>query len=342
MYRPLHSSKFISVSFVLFCIVLICLASCQSNPESHDTITFMAGYKPQANLPFVAAYVAQENKYFEQQGLRVDLRHSSGQHTKLLMSGEVQVTTLDASALLKFATTPGLPIMAVALFGHKGQQAFASLKVSQIKSPSDWEGKVFGYKISLPPEYLGIIDVAGVNRSEIKEVQVGFDPRILIEGNVDILAIFKSNEPDILNRMGFETSVIDPSDFGIPTLGLTYVTTTEFVKQQPELVKRFLKATMKGLNYAIENPEATLAIIEKYAPKEDKDHMRFMMMTEIADATSATSESLGYGSMTHDQWDRLHNFLLLHGAIPHNIDVAEVYEDKFITEIYQRGVLIWP
>ena len=54
---------------------------------------------------------------------------------------------------------------------------------------------------------------------------MGFDPRILIEGKVDILAVFKSNEPDTIRSMGHGVTLWDPYDYGIPTLGLTYITT---------------------------------------------------------------------------------------------------------------------
>ena len=71
-------------------------------PGELTQVTFMAGFKPQANLPFVAAYVAQDKGYFAEQGLEVDLRHStSGQHLQLLMSGDVDFTTADATSVLK-------------------------------------------------------------------------------------------------------------------------------------------------------------------------------------------------------------------------------------------------
>ena len=67
------------------------------------TLTFMAGYKAQANLPFVGVYVANDMGYFAEQGLRVDVQHSTGQgeHLKLLLQGTVDVTTADADAVLK-------------------------------------------------------------------------------------------------------------------------------------------------------------------------------------------------------------------------------------------------
>ena len=42
---------------------------CSQEESTLKTVTFMAGFKPQANLPFVAAYVAQEKGYFAEQGL---------------------------------------------------------------------------------------------------------------------------------------------------------------------------------------------------------------------------------------------------------------------------------
>ena len=62
----------------------------------------MAGYKPQANLPFVAAYLAQANGYFAQQGLSVEITHATGQgeQLKLLLQGSVDVTTDSADVVL--------------------------------------------------------------------------------------------------------------------------------------------------------------------------------------------------------------------------------------------------
>ncbi len=68
----------------------------------------MAGYKPQANLPFVGVYVAQEKGYFAEENLTVQIEHSpgGGQHLQLVSQGKVQVTTQDAAVLLNAAPTP--------------------------------------------------------------------------------------------------------------------------------------------------------------------------------------------------------------------------------------------
>ena len=204
---------------LLLVVLLAAGLVCTSEP---DKVVFMAGFRAQANLPFVAAYVAQEKGYFEEQGLDVEIRHaSSGEHLKLLLSGDVDFTTAAASSVLKRRSDPGLPIVAFALFGQQGQQAYVSMGNSGINTPKDWEGRTFGYKISVPPDYLAILEANGVDRSKIDEVKVGFDPRVLTEGRVDVLAVFNSNEPDTIRRLGFTVNTWEPETYGVPNLGLT-------------------------------------------------------------------------------------------------------------------------
>ena len=329
-------------SVALSLAMVFLLSACTKEETAVKSVTFMAGFKPQANLPFVAAYIAEEKGYFREQSLEVDIRHSTGQHLQLLLSGDVDFTTADANSVLKRRADPGAPIVALALFGQRGQQAFIALTESGIRSPKEWEGKNFGYKISVPPDYLAILDAEGVDRSRITEVRVGFDPRILTEKQVDILAVFKSNEPDTLQRMGFDVEVFDAADYGVSTLGLTYITREDLIEEDPDTVRRFLKATMKGLEFAFNNTEETLDIVLKYAEKEDRDHMRFMLLTEIEDATSPLTERNGLGWMTKDQWQVFHDSLVEYGALDRPVDVGLAYTDRFLKDIYSNGKLKWP
>src|SRR5258708_38767123 len=101
---------------------------------------FMAGYKPQANLPFVAVYVAQTNGYFAQQGLQVEIAHATGQgeHLKLLLQGSEDVITASGDEVLA-RRSEGLPVVAISVLGQRNQRAMAVKADSDIKVPKDWE-----------------------------------------------------------------------------------------------------------------------------------------------------------------------------------------------------------
>ncbi|MBI3744371.1 MAG: ABC transporter substrate-binding protein [Chloroflexi bacterium] len=306
-------------------------------------LKFMAGFKPQADLPFAAAYVAKEKGYFQQQNLDVDISHAlQSEHLKLLLAGDIDVTTADAGSVLNRRSDPAVPIRAITLFGQKGQTGFAVLQKSGIQTVKDWEGKTFGYKTTPPPEYLALLKAAGVDRSKIKEVRVGFDPRILSEGQVDILAVFKANEPDVLAKINAPTKVFNPEDIGVATLGLTYIATTDRIAKDPGSIHRFVKATLRGLAFAFQNEEETLDIVLKYAPAEDREHQRFMLRAELKDAKTALTEASGLGFMTDQQWQSLYTEYLDYGAIPKPFDYKTAYDDQFVKGAYQNGKLVWP
>ena len=328
---------------VLLALALAAVACGESEP---DKVVFMAGFKPQANLPFVAAYVAQEEGFFEEQGLEVEILHSTrGQHLQLLLAGDVDFTTAAAASVLKRRSDPEVPIVAIALFGQRGQQAYMALRRSGIESLDDWEGKTFGYKISVPPDYLAMLEEAGVDRSTITEVNAGFDPRVLTEGKVDVLAVFKSNEPYIVRNLpdsSFELNMWDPADLGVPTMGLTYIARQETVDRNPDVTERFVKATLKGIEYIIDNPEGALDTVMEYAPDEDRDHMRFMLEAELADAVSSLTESFGVGWMTEGQWKELYDHLVEYGAIEKTFDFRDAFYTGFLENVYDGNELKWP
>lgn len=306
-------------------------------------VTFMAGFKAQANLPFVGVYVAQEKGYFAEQNLEVEIRHAqTGEHLQLLLAGTIQFSTANGASVLK-RNAEDLPLVALALIGQRSEQGFAVLADSDIQSVSDWSGKVFGYKGSAPPaEFYAIAAANGLDPDSVEQVRVSFDPRVLTEGQVDILPVFFSNEPDTIQRLGFETRIFDPNDFSIDSLGLTYISSREFLESEPEVVERFLRAALKGLEYAEANREEAVEIVLKFGPQEDREHQAFMLNTEFDRALTDSTREKGLGWQTQEQWQTFHDTLLEFGAIEKSVDVSTVFVDEYLQLIYEDGQVIWP
>ncbi len=313
---------------IIFGIVGCATPAAPATPTvSLKHMVFMAGYKPQANLPFVGVYIAKEKGYFLSEGLDVEVQHSAGrgEHLQLLMAGAVQVTTQDAAVLLQRRADPGLPLVSIALIGQRGQQAFAALKSSGMRTPKDWEGKKVGYKGTPPPDLFAIMEAAGVDRNRVELVNVGFDPRVLVQGLVDVYPLFKSNEPYLLRQMGYELVIWDAADYGVPTLGLAYVTSEDQIRRDPDLLIRFLRAAMKGIEEARANPEEAVDIVLKYAPQADRGHMRFMLETELKDAESEVTRTHGLGWQTREQWEALYEVLRRYNAIAKPVEIDRVF-----------------
>jgi ABC-type nitrate/sulfonate/bicarbonate transport system substrate-binding protein len=323
---------------LMFLLVALLLAGCAAvdRPRQRDAegappenppfaMTFMAGYKPQANLPFVGAYVAQEKGFFAEENLNVTIEHSPGrgEHVQLLVAGAVDVTTMDGATVLQRRAEPGLPVVSIALIGQRGQQAFAALADSGIDTLQAWAGRVVGYKGTPPPDLFALLAAAGLGPDDLSLINVGFDPRVLTEGQVDVYPVFKSNEPFLIRQWGYDIVLWDAGDFGAPTLGLAYVSSERFIVEHPDELARFLKAVIRGIDYAAANPAEAVEIVLQYAgPETDRAHMRFMLDAELADAQSEH----GYGWQSLAQWQALATMLMEADALPGNpVEPGDVF-----------------
>ena len=320
-------------TMVITLLLLALISSCVQASPQEESLVFMAGYKPQANLPFVGVYVAQELGYFEDEGLSVEIQHSAGggEHLQLLIAGKVQVTTQDAAVLLQRRADPGLPLVAIGLVGQRGQQAFVALSDAGIESVEAWRGRQIGYKGTPPPDLLALLEAAGLDESDVRLINVGFDPRVLVEGMIDVYPVFTSNEPYTLRSWGYDVTLWEAADYGVPTLGLAYVTTEQLIDEDADRLARFTRASLRGIAYAETHLDKAVDIVMTYTgPDADRDHMRYMLETEAAMAHNALTEAHGLGGQTTEQWESLLSSLRTYGAITEPLDVDAVFTTKFL------------
>lgn len=319
---------------VILLLAMSLLAGCVAKPvETGQTVVrFMAGYKPQANLPFVGVYVAKAKGFYAEAGLNVEISHSSGkgEHIQFLAAGEIDVTTADAANVLQRRSEAGVPLVSLALIGQRGQQAFAALSGSGMGSVVDWRGKTIGYKGTPTFDLTALLTANGIREGEVDLVNVGFDPRVLTEGLVDVYPVYKSNEPYLLEKMGFPVTVWDPADAGITTLGLAYVTTDQILAEKPTELTAFLRETLRGIEYASDHPDEAIQITMDYCdPETDPEHMANMLAVELKDATSPN----GFGYQDPARWELLQKQLYNFGVIS-SIQPIETLID---TEIWRRS-----
>jgi ABC-type nitrate/sulfonate/bicarbonate transport system substrate-binding protein len=302
-------------------------------------LTFMAGFRPQANLPFVAAYVAQAKGYFAAEGLDVTIRHSSGdEHLKLLLAGEIDVTTATGAQALR-RRADALPVRAIALFGQRGDQGFVTRADSGIESPADFKGRSVGFKSGVvPAELKALLAGAGLSERDVRLQAVGFDPRVFIERGVDVYPVFLGNEPFAIRKTGLAIRVFDPADYGVATLGLTYLVHDDTLARDRELLRRFLRATLRGAAYAAANVEDAVAITLRYADGADPAQQRYLLETDLAAARRAN----GFGRADAAQWTALEQLLLRTGVLERSAGGAAVFDGSLVDQLYDTSGRLLP
>lgn len=295
-------------------------------------VTFIAGFRAQANLAFAAAYLAQERGYFAEEGLRVTIRHSAGQdeHLKLLLAKEVQFTTATgAQALLRYAD--GLPARAVALWGQRGDQGYVARADSGIRTPADFKGRSVGIKSGIvPAELRAMLAGAGLTTEDVRLQSVGFDPRVFVQRAVDVYPVFLGNEPFAIRKTGTAITTFDPADFGVATLGLTYLAHADTVRDDPALVRAFVRATLRGAQLAVERPDEAVAATLKYADGADPAQQRYLLDADLA----AAKRPDGMGRASADQWRALQGTLERYGVLTKPVPAPGPFEGAIVDGLY--------
>lgn len=316
-----------------------------SGDDSDDVLTmsYMAGFKAQANLPFVAVYVAEDQGFFADENLEVDIQHAgfTGAHKNLLLAGEVDITTLPASEMLQIRANSGAPYVAVMLFGQRGDFGYAVLDSSGIESPADFAGRDVGFKGIVQAEFHAMLAAHGLTTDDMNMIDVGFNPVVLVEQQVEVYPVFLSNEPDTLTRnLNQEITVFEAADDGVPTLGVVYLVSEEFLEDETnrEKLERFLRATIRAFEFSVDDPAAAIESTAKFLgddPPPDLVHERFILDTEIKNALSDLTRANGVGWFTQQQFRALTDVLLEYGALENDIDLEAALDRSFLEEIHQ-------
>jgi diguanylate cyclase (GGDEF)-like protein/PAS domain S-box-containing protein len=134
-----------------------------------------------------------------------------------------------------------------------------------------------GSRIMLTPHETELF--AYLRREEITQfttVPHSFDTQDLIEGRVDAMSGYATDEPYLLKKVGFPYLVFNPTAVGIHFYGDTLFTNAARIKGSPERVRAFRAAAIKGWQYALAHPEDIAdLILAKYSRRHEREHLLF-------------------------------------------------------------------
>jgi ABC-type nitrate/sulfonate/bicarbonate transport system substrate-binding protein len=314
-------------------------------PATLVPFKWLFGFRIQANPSTAAIVIAKELGYYAEQGLDLTWDISNDQTSiRLIAAGQYQAGSLGGPGTLIDMVNENLPVKSFSIINQEGSRTFAVKADSGIKRPKDLEGKTVGYKVSYWPEYLAMMASDGADRSKVKEIEVGFSSVELANGTVDMLPVFKSNEPYTLkNTMGMNISFVDPKEFGYPTFGTALIGNSGYMKSNPDQMTGFLKATLRGLQYYLDNKEKALEIVQRNGPKEVAPELNaFIYSVEAPQVTAGVGSTIGIGAQTKEQWQREVDTLGDMKVTKGKPKVEDLYDNTFIERSLKDGKVVWP
>ncbi|MFN0088992.1 MAG: ABC transporter substrate-binding protein [Acidimicrobiales bacterium] len=322
-------------------------ARCEANKKAGQ-LTFLTSFDFAAAASILDVVAAKDQGYFQAVCLDVKLQAGfSTSNVPLLAGGKAQMTSLGSFSEVAVANSNGAGLLAVGVLGKTSIEELLVEESSSIRELRQLEGKEMGIKGAIPYSLRAMLAKDGVDESKIKQVEVGFNPVVLYETSIEALPVYKSNEPRQLDAQGYKYRAFDPRQYDVPASFAVYATTKDFARRHPTAVADFLRAALKGFEYATANPDAAVSAALKLSdPKNffsaDGEKFRWKTESELVKASSPADEPLG--NMTLDRLQAEEQFLIdLKIIKAGSVDVHAAFDNRFIEEIHDKDhKLIWP
>jgi ABC-type nitrate/sulfonate/bicarbonate transport system substrate-binding protein len=309
-------------------IVAAVLSGMLTAAHAEESVTLRLKWFHQAQ--FAGFYVAKEKDFYKSAGLNVDIQPGGPDFPAIQMvtGGNEQFGVTGADQVL-IARSKGVPVVALAVIFRRNPFVLFSLAKSGIKTPADYVGKNIGVKIGGNEEliYRAVLAKAGVEKSKLNEIPVKFDITPLLAGAVDVWPGYLINEVLAAREKGFDVNVVSPPDYGIDLYADTLFTTEKMLKEKPDIVRKFVTATLKGWTSAVAAPEEAAQITVKYGTKLTYDHELAMMKASLA---LLQPDPRPVGSMEAANWSATQKLLVDGGFQKTPVDIDKAFTVEFL------------
>ncbi len=323
--------KKISVFLLIMVLLVSFFTACEEQEKSNE-ITVVLDWVPNTN--HTGLYAALDNGYYEDEGLDVNIiQPPEGGGPEAVEAGQAEFA-VSYQEQITFARTAENPlrIKAIAAIIQHNTSGFASPAGKNIKSPKDFEDKVYGGWGSPMEEAMlkGLMDKQGVDFSKLKMVDIGAaDFFAATERDVDFTWIFYGWDGVAAEQKDFPINFIKLQDFDSQLDFYTPVLAAgeEFLENNPNIAVKFLKATAKGYKYAIDNPEKAADILLAHAPEIDRD---IAVASQKYLADEYMKDTGRWGEMKEEMWKDFAGWMFENGLLERELDAKEAFTNEYL------------
>jgi len=146
---------------------------------------------------------------------------------------------------------------------------------------------------------------------------------------------FPGSEPFIAEKAGQKVKFFLFADDGYPPYGNTIVTLQKTAKDRPEMVQRFVKATLEGWRSYLANPAPGNALIKQENPKMEDDLIAYSIkvMKDMKFFDGGDAAKLGAGIMTDARWKSTYELMVSSGQIKPIANWQQAYTLQFVKDL---------
>jgi NitT/TauT family transport system substrate-binding protein len=248
--------------------------------------------------------VAREKGFYRDEGIDAEIQRGYGSTDAVtkVASGATTFSFGDVGSLV-IARAQDVKVTCVAMVYGNAPYVLYMRKESKIVKPGDLEGKLIGSPVGAATRVLfpAFAKAANVDASKVKWLNLDIGARLpmLLARKIDATISFLPEWPTMATKAeqsGIELTRMVFSDYGMNIYSNGLLVRDDMLKANPDLVRRFVKATLKGLEFSFNNPaEAASILVSKYPELDVKTAAaEIAIVKDLAYTAEAKSGGLGY------------------------------------------------
>lgn len=305
-----------------------------SSPQDLEKVTVILDWVPNTN--HTGLYTAIERGYYQEEGLEVEIiQPTSGGSADLIAAkqGEFGISYQEEVAYARTAENP-LPVKAIAAIIQHNTSGFASPANKGILSPKDFEGKSYGGWGSPMEEAIlkAMMEKDGGDFDKLEVVVTGdLDFFTSVENHVDFQWIYYGWDGVAAELRDYDLNFIllqdvhEALDFYTPVI----IAHEELLENNPQLAERFLRATTKGYEFAIENPEEAAKDLLKWVPELEEE---MVVASQKYLAEHYQGEAKRWGEMQKEVWEKYSTWMYQQGLLREMLKVEKAFTNEFLPQ----------
>ncbi len=282
--------------------------------------------------------MALDKGYYGEAGLDVTIQQGTGTTPGLraLVAGQAQFNFNDIGSMIAARSQDDLDLEALACIYQKAPHTIFFIKGQGIERPKDLEGKKIAYSPGDSPKAMfpAFAKANGIDESKISWASV--DPNsknsVLLNHQVDAMMTYILTRP-VLEKAAQDGDQIGSfvyGDWGADFYANGLIARRDVVAPQPDLVRGFVKATLRGFEYTFANPSEAVAILHKYQPQLDEDSAlkEIDIIKDLAINDDTTRNGLGH--MNPEKMQQTRDLTITYLGLKGDVPVDSLYTNAFL------------
>jgi NitT/TauT family transport system substrate-binding protein len=293
-----------------------------------------------SHAPFA---LGKDKGYFRDAGIDLDIRsgNGSGSAHRLVANNDSQFSYGSCASMVNLAAK-GAPLISVAVIDAMGTEAVIVRPDAGVSKLEDLKGKSIlttanaGVNTFFPL----VLKNGGLTEGDVKVTNVP-DGALVSSylqgagGSVGILGGLDDKPAEIKANGGAQPVTFPYSDFGVNQVGYCIVTNTETLKNNPDLVKRFVEATLKSYKEAEANPDAAIAAMADIvggtmAEDQGKAQARAVLDVTLGVLYSKANTDKKLGLHVASDWDDMLNLMKKYNDLQTDKPATAFYTNDYV------------